>query len=248
MIVCEIGLNHLGKEDYANEYIDEIIKSKADALTFQVREKEFYEKDESYLRLKDDYYKEAFEKTKSSNRKFGVAIADQEAVDFFESLGTDFYKVLSKDIANFALIDTLLDTNKPIFISSGMSDFGEISKLVEHVEGAKERVSLIHTQLSYDIKDVNLRAISLLREKFDLPVAFGNHSPNHTVLFLSLAFQPSDLFMYVKGARTTNHPDEEHAVSLEDIGEIISNVIELPQSLGTGTKIEMNNVIEEKNL
>ena len=248
MIICEIGLNHLGKGDYANEYIDEIIKSKADALTFQVREKAYYEKDKFYLRLKDDYYKEAFEKTKNSNKKFGVAIADEEAIDFFESLETDFYKVLSKDIVNFALIDKLLDVNKPIFISSGMSDFGEISKLVEHVEGAKERVSLIHTQLSHDIKDVNLRAISLLHEKFDLPIAFGNHSQNHNVLFLSLAFQPSDLFIYVKGARTTNHPDEEHAISLKDIGEVIGNLIELPQSLGTGTKLEMNNLIKEKDL
>ena len=43
MIICEIGLNHMGDIKYANEYIDKIIKSKAEGVLFHIREKSFYE-------------------------------------------------------------------------------------------------------------------------------------------------------------------------------------------------------------
>ncbi len=41
MIICEIGLNHMGNTKYANEYIDKIIKSKADGILFHIRENHF---------------------------------------------------------------------------------------------------------------------------------------------------------------------------------------------------------------
>ena len=42
MIIAEIGLNHLGSEEYLNEYLETLLKSSVDAVTLQVREPEFY--------------------------------------------------------------------------------------------------------------------------------------------------------------------------------------------------------------
>ena len=44
MIIGEIGLNHLGKEEYASQYIDTMVKTSIDAVTFQIREKEYYKR------------------------------------------------------------------------------------------------------------------------------------------------------------------------------------------------------------
>ena len=44
MLVCEIGLNHLGDEKYASEYVSTILTTDIDAITFQIREPEFYVK------------------------------------------------------------------------------------------------------------------------------------------------------------------------------------------------------------
>lgn len=240
MIICEIGLNHLGKEDYADEYIDAIVKSRADALTFQVREKEYYERPEkAYLKLSNDYYKKAFEKTKAADKKFGIALADERLVGFFAGLRTDFYKVLSKDISNFSLLDKLAQIKKPVFASTGMSNLEEIEKLVKRFN-----VKLIHTQLSHNIEDVNLAAIPFLREKFDLPVAFGSHCPNSNVLLMSLVYSPSDIFFYIKGKRTEKHPDEEHAVCLDEMEKLINNLIELPKAIGRAVKIKTENLIK----
>ena len=38
MIIAEIGRNHLGKIDLANKYIDELLLTKVDGISFQIRE------------------------------------------------------------------------------------------------------------------------------------------------------------------------------------------------------------------
>lgn len=243
MIICEIGLNHLGIEDYANQYIAEVLKSKADAITFQVLKDSFYENERfKNFKLEKEFFIKASQKIKNGNKNFGVAIDDDGIIDFLETLDVSFYKVLSKDITNIDLIDRLINnTNKKIFVSTGMSDLSEIDLFFRHIEYVKERFTFVHTQLTHDIKDVNLKAIDTLKNRFNLPVAFGIHCANHNVLYLSLAFQPSDMFIYIKGDRVPIHPDEDHAISLGDIQNVVNNLLELPQSIGEGMKLKMNN-------
>jgi len=242
MIICEIGLNHLGKEDYADEYIEQVLKSKADALTFQIKQKSFYQKEKSGLKLSPDYYKKAVLKTKSENKKFGLAIADENLIDYFEKLDVDFYKILCGNMMDFSLINKLIETKKPVFISTGTSETEEIRKMIKNIK-SKENITLIHMQLSYDISDVNLAAIPFLRKKFNLPVAFGSHCPNNNVLLLSLAYKPSDIFFYIKGKKTEKHPDEEHAVEFKNLGRITDCLIELSKAIGKGLKTKIDNSI-----
>ena len=44
MIVAEVGNNHHGSEEYANEYLKKSIISGVDGILYHIREKEFYEK------------------------------------------------------------------------------------------------------------------------------------------------------------------------------------------------------------
>lgn len=248
MIICEVGLNHFGDKDYADQYLDTVLKSKADAITFQLLKDSFYENERfKDFKLEHEFFVQAVQRMKEGGKKFGVGIDDEEAVYFCETLGIDFYKVLSKDIANAALIDRLINgTNKKIFFSTGMSDLKEIDVLFQRIRHVKERVTLMHTQLTHDIQDVNLRAIETLRDRFELPVAFGAHCKNPNVFYLALAFSPSDVFLYIKGARKKQHPDEEHAVLLEDVQSVVDNLLELPQSIGEGVKLKMNNWAEKR--
>ena len=248
MIICEIGLNHLGVKEYADQYIKEIVSTKADALAFQIPDKSVFEI-ENYknMKLEEDYYREASKKTKENNKKFGVGIADMEMVDFFISLDADFFKVFSHDILNKKLITKLVsDTDKPIFVSTGMSDMDEISRFCSYIDKHRNRFTLIHTQLNHEINDVNLKAIPYLHKKFKLPVAFGNHCANLNALYVSLAFEPSDIFVYVKGNRTTEHPDEQHAIPLDNLREVINNMKELKKTIGESVKIKMENLIIKK--
>lgn len=244
-IVAEIGMNHMGDALYADEYLEALGKVRPDALTFQVREKKYYAKqkpNESTL-LSDDYYGFVADWTKDYGVRFGVALCDVERLPFFESIGTDFYKVIRGDINNRELVGALLGTGKPVYVSTGMSDEDEIGKALIGFLHTPSNLSLIHTQLSYDDADTNLRAIRRLRERFGVPVAFGSHSTDVNALYASLGLSPSALFFYVKGGRRIKHKDETHAVPLEQCGAVIAEIRRLELMMGDGIKKKMVNSI-----
>ncbi len=45
-IIAEVGLNHLGQELLANEYVEKLIQSEVDGISFQIREEGFYKREE----------------------------------------------------------------------------------------------------------------------------------------------------------------------------------------------------------
>lgn len=244
MIICEVGLNHLGDQNYANEYVNKIIECKADGATFYVGDDSFYLKPSfSNFVLPDEFYEKISKKFHDNSIQFGVMISDVTKIDHFESIGTDFYKVFSNDIGNLELISKLKKTGKNIFVSTGTSDLYGIEKLVNFIKDSKERFTLIHTQLSNRLNIVNLKAIPMLRKKFGMHIAFSNHAKNTKVLFVALGFEPSDIFFYVKGNKTENHPDEPHAIKLQDLNMMVQNLRELPISVGSAVKIKIDNEI-----
>lgn len=249
LVIAEIGMNHMGDAAYADEYIDSLAVAGPDGLTFQVREEEYYAKQKTgeSTALSDEQYRSAAKRVKEYGMRFGVTLCDLERLGFFEDIGSDFYKVLSKDIGNQELVAGLLRTRKPVYVSTGMSGEDEIGVFLAGSNPIPPNLSLIHTQLSYDDADTNLRAIGRLRERFGIPIAFGLHSTDVNVLYASLGFQPSALFFYVKGERPVKHKDEQHAVSLSRSPEVIAEIRRLGVMMGDGIKKKMENRIADQN-
>lgn len=248
-IVAEIGMNHMGDEGYAEEYLKTLAAVHPDGVTFQVREKEYYakQKPEKSPFLSDRYYHSAAERTKKSHIRFGIGLCDAEKVPFFEEIGTDFYKILSKDIGNWELVTKVLSTGKPVYVSTGMSDESEIDSFIAGLGvPVPSNLSLIHTQLSYEDTDTNLRAIRRMQERFGVPVSFGSHSTDVNVLYAALGFFPSALFFYVKGERTIEHKDEAHAIPLSRCDAVIAGIRRLEIMIGDGLKKKMANRIADQ--
>jgi sialic acid synthase SpsE len=78
-----------------------------------------------------------------------------------------------------------------------------------------------------------------LKEKFKMNIAYGNHAENHFVIYLSLAFQPSDILFYVKGSKYKHHIDEPHSIKLKKLEEFVENLKILPNALGNKNKIKL---------
>ena len=238
MIICEIGLNHMGDEKYANEYINKIIKSKADGILFHIREKSFYKKNPKLL-LSDKFYANSIKKIKKNNLKFGITIADVDKINFCERTGVDFYKIFGRDILEKELIKKVLSTKKKIFVSTSISNIKEIKKFEKIIKSKKMQITLVHTHLDKDISKVNLNAMINLKEKFKMKIAYGNHAENPFVIYLSLAFQPSDILFYVKGSKYKHHIDEPHSIKLDDLQKFVENLKILPNALGNKNKIKL---------
>jgi len=234
--IAEIGLNHIGEEARAVDLLTKVLASGVDALTFQIREPKFYESQESSHRpLSMSFYTKAAERCREAGLQFGIAIADRLLVESFQEIGTDFWKTLSWDFGNKELRDALFKTGKRVFLSTGLSDMATV------IEGSKglSNATLIHTQLSQDAGDVNLKAIPTMAKTTGLPIAFGLHCEDHDVLKVALAFEPASIFFYVKQAGIEGLFDDKHAIDVEELSGYVAELRKLNQSLGTGEKASM---------
>jgi len=243
MIVAEIGLNHLGDSNLLNSYFEYIRDSEVDAVTVQVLKESFFD-DLRYrkYRLEDEKLIDFLKKVKCAGKKIGIAIDDIDKIGKFEALKVDFYKVLSKDMLNVDLITELFySTVKYIYVSTGMNTYQEIDDLISKFNSDDGRLRLIHTQLSHEISDVNMRAIGVMQEKYDLPIAYGHHCKIIDVIYTSLGFDPESIFFYVKGFMDLEYPDDLHAIKVDRVGKIASKIKLFQQSIGSGMKIKVKN-------
>lgn len=235
-LIAEIGLNHLGDEQRARRTLARVLEAGADCVTFQIREPKFYDSTESSRRkLPLEFYRDASRMVREAGRRFGIAIADQSLVDTFAAIGVDFWKTLSWDFRNESLRATLFSTGAPVFLSTGLSGMDEVA---EGSRGLTNAI-LIHTQLSQDLHDVNLKAIPAMAQATGLPVAFGLHSRYHDVLKVALAFEPQSMFFYVKEPGVEGLFDDDHALPLDTLPQTLHDLKQLMAALGTGKKESM---------
>jgi len=247
-LIAEVGLNHMGNHLLAQKYVKTLQTTQVDGISFQVREKEFYQRPEKkHLILSEDAYRSLRETIRSAGKEFGIAIADINKIDFFESLDTDFYKIIRNDMTNDLLVKKLLKTGKKIIVSTGLSTNKDIDNFVEKFNHNKNFV-LNHTQLSYEEADCNLKAIKHLRQKYDVPISFGSHCYNYNVLYMSLCYEPADILFYVKNDDKIKYPDDKHAIQLKDVASISENIKNLSKAVGTGQKTKIGNKITEMKI
>lgn len=241
MFIAEIGMNHKGDEARAFKMLKELVGGEVDAITFQIPEPDFYEQVKEWGGpLSKEFYKKAIDFVHKNNRLIGFAVANKSMVSFLNMSGADFWKSLSISISDEDLQDELQKTGKLIFVSTGISDEEEVLRASKKLGNVK----LIHTQLSQSVADTNLKAISRLRNLTGKEVAFGLHCSDLYVLYLSVAFNPSDIFFYVKENSQEKYPDDKHAILVDRVDAVVGKLRDLEKALGSGIKEKMESRLE----
>ena len=233
MIIAEIGVNHLGKIRIANNFVKRLIKTEVDAITFQILSSD--RMNELQIdNLPETFYVEKIKEIKNAKKKVGIAISDENFINFFNKQKIDFWKVLSVDFYNKNLITNLKKTNKSIYLSIGFSS----NKEIIDIKKISNKIKFIHTNLSHDIRNANLSAISRLQKTTNRQIAYGLHCDNHNVLYASVTYNPESIFFYVKNKKLNTIYDDKHAIDLNELNTILKNLIGIKKSLGNSKKIK----------
>ena len=165
-----------------------------------------------------------------------LQFAMNQRFPYFDSMGPDFWKTLSWDFKNYSINKRLQATGKLVFMSTGLSGMEDILE----ISSVWKNIVLIHTQLSQKIEDVNLKAVDTIRNRTNLPVAFGLHCNNHEVLKLAVGFEPQAIFFYVKEEGVSGLIDDEHAIFIHEVKDIVKNLRILSTAVGSGRKTAMD--------
>ena len=128
-IIAEIGQNHNGDIEMAKEMIKVAKSSGADVAKFQLYDAKKLFPPKSHNQWFDYNCKTELKKddvliladyAKKVGIEFMASVFDEERISWLEDAGVKRYKIASRSIYDHNLINSLIQTNKPLIVSLGM--------------------------------------------------------------------------------------------------------------------------------
>lgn len=252
-IIAEIGGNHEGDFGYAKALTELAIGSKADVIKFQIytgnslvnsavdpaRAAHF-----DRFALSIDQYKELAEMVRRAGKVFNASIWDWALYEAFRDELT-FIKVGSGDLTAYPLLRRLAREPKPMIVSTGLSTLADIEDMLRFlsVSGrdlSRREVALMQCTSMYPITDdeANLRVISVLKDRFDLPVGYSDHTTGHDAAWISYGFGAEFVEVHFTDTRK-NRSFRDHKVSFtpSEIDALADNIARIKVLAGSGTKV-----------
>lgn len=105
---------------------------------------------------------------------------DPTAVDLLEKLDTAAHKVASSEIVDLPLVERMAATGKPLIISTGMANLGEIDAAVRTARAAgNEQLIVLACTASYPAppEESNVRRVPVLARAFGVLAGLSDHTP-----------------------------------------------------------------------
>jgi sialic acid synthase SpsE len=192
--IAEIGLNHGGSLERALVMVDAAADAGASAIKLQSLEADRLVLDTAPApaHVKADSLRAFFARFELDWDAHRALVARAhargllamttpfavEAVPILGAMGFDAFKIASGDITFDGLIAAVAATGRPLVISTGMSDLGEVGHAVRVARTAGARdLALLHCVSAYPTPaaDENLRAVATLARAFAVPVGLSDH-------------------------------------------------------------------------
>jgi N,N'-diacetyllegionaminate synthase len=201
LVIAEIGNNHEGSYTLAEEMIGLAAAAGASAVKFQTivpnrlvssRQKHRIQQLEKF-RLGYDEFSRLSRVAKHENVMFLSTPFDCESAYFLESL-TPAYKIASGDNNFYPLIEVVAKTGKPILLSTGLSDFSQVSYTRDFIfeiwkkSNINGELALMHCVTAYPTppNEANLLAIRTLKN-LGMTVGYSDHVLGIEAAVLSVA-------------------------------------------------------------
>ncbi|MDH5718098.1 MAG: N-acetylneuraminate synthase family protein [Spirochaetia bacterium] len=200
-LTAEIGLNHNNDIELGKKLISEAKKNGADGVKFQSYSTDlFIDSANNEVKFLYNIFK-AYELDYKSHEILKQT-ANDEGIDFFSTplsidwiepllkLQIPFYKIASGDINNFQLISKVIQTQKPLILSTGSASISEIEKIAEYLKiNMIKDCIFLHCVSIYPtpFEKLNLINISYLEKKLKALIGFSDHSIGEDAAFAAVS-------------------------------------------------------------
>lgn len=236
-IVAEVAQAHDGSLGFAHSYIEAVAKTGADAVKFQTHlaccESTFDEKFRINFSKEDksryDYWKrmefskEQWVGLKKHADDLGLVFLSssfsQEGFDFLLNLGVPALKLASGEVFNNDHLESYLSANLPIILSTGMSNWDEISYIIKTIQKHDLPLVLMQCTSEYptSLDRVGLNIIDEMRERFSCNVGLSDHSGSIFPGLTTIARGVDVLEIHITFDKLMFGPDCSSSITINDL-------------------------------
>ena len=230
-VIAEIGVNHNNSKKLGKELINQAKKIGASSVKFQTFKaktlaskntpKVPYQKNnkkESHYEMlkklelseKDHlFYQNICKKLKIEFISTPYTLEDAK---FLSELKLKTIKTASADIVDHKLHQYLSLKKAKVIISTGMASIKEIDETLKiYKKNKKKNIILLHCVSNYPCSDksLNLRNIITLKERYDFPIGFSDHSRDEKAAVIALSFGARIFERHFTMNKNLNGPDHK---------------------------------------
>ena len=242
-IIAEAGTNHNANPETAKKLVSVAKESGADSVKFQIIYpeglylSEFFENGKYTPNevfemrragmLTDKQWEEVSAFSQDAGIPFTASVFDQRGIDFLDKLDAPYLKIASCDLNNYPLIEAAAERNRPLVLSTGMSQLWEVEKAVEAAtKKSTAPVILLHCVSRYPCPpdQTQLTFIKVLKESFGVQVGFSDHTESNIAAVAAVAMGATWLEKHFTLDRKSKGFDHAYAMEPDGLASYVADV------------------------
>lgn len=270
-IIAEAGVNHNGSIELAKKLVDAAKVAGADCIKFQTyisknlvsknAKKAEYQKQQTNedetqydmlkkLELSFAEFAELSEYCHEKDIEFLSTSFDLDSIDFLAKLDMSKWKIPSGDITNLPYLIKIAKLNKPIIISTGMSNMDDIKSAIKILtKNGSGEITVLHCTTEYPapFQDVNLKAMQSIKDEFGFKVGYSDHTKGIEVPIAAVALGATVIEKHFTLDRNMEGPDHKASLEPNELKAMVNAIRNIESALGDGIKVpaksELKNVV-----
>lgn len=258
VIIGEAGVNHNGEIGLAKKLIDIASEAGVDYVKFQTFKSErlvipnsrmalyqsinMEDSNSSQiemlkkLELSHEDHLELIRYCKKKRVKFLSSAFDLEGLDYLNELGIPFFKIPSGELTNYPYLVKLASFGKPVVMSTGMATLDEINDSIEVLRSGIEiqNITILHCNTEYPtpMKDVNLKAMLSIKERFNVNIGYSDHTLGIEVPIAAVALGAVFIEKHFTLDRNLKGPDHKASLEPKELSEMVKAIRNIELALG----------------
>lgn len=268
-IIAEMAYSHDGSTELAKQIVDGAVAAGADAISIHFTHMPDYmvrhygsgpgrvsagkETEEIYNYLVEisptfEVWKEIVTHARDKGIDVVVMPNDAASLDFAKTQNPDAYVLSAACFEEYAFIENVGRTGKPVYLRVGGATLGEIETVVNLLRGVDcESITLLYGHQNYPtgIEDTNLNFLTCLMNTFGLPVGIADHVDADDDFagiapLLALPLGITCIEKHITHDRAAKGEDHESAMNAEELKLLVERVRKAERALGQAHAIGLD--------
>jgi N,N'-diacetyllegionaminate synthase len=262
LLIAEIGGNHEGNFEYAKKLAASAIEADVDFVKFQI-----YSGDSLVSKVESPERNQHFKKFELTKKQhiylasmvqeagigYTASVWDLEALNWIDPY-ISLYKIGSGDLTAYPILNEIVNKDKPIILSTGLSTEEEVLSSVKYIQSINKRyksedyLALLQCTSMYPIdeKDANISVIQRLKELTNLTVGYSDHTEGIKTIYYAVSIGAQIIEFHFTDSREGKiFRDHKVSLTLKEVKDLIDEINVIKLIMGNSIKkpleIELEN-------